>query len=349
MTRLRRAALLGLLASACVPASAAATIIPPSATDALAGGPQTIALPTGLPPYLYTPASIAISPGPLSWSGSLAAHPLVFDDGAPGTSSGTLFQRTLTPGVVRFHCLIHGGTNGFGMAGVAYVAGPDAKLTATPATRTTAGPVTLDASGTDFVDLTANTTATYAFDTDGDGTFETTGGAPTTQAVFPLGTRTAKVRVTDDDGRTDEATVTVKVGETTSPASGGGTSGGGTTGGAGDTPAGGSGDASAPILGASGAAGVSRRALLKGPVRVTLGTLSERASVAGTLRLRGTTIGRVAVKTSSAGTLRVTVRLTAAGRRALRSARATTLSLRLELTDTGGNRRVVSRAVRLRR
>ncbi len=342
MARLRPVALAGLLAAACVPASAGATVIPPSAVNALALGPQTIALPTALP-YVYAPASIAVAPGVLSWSGALASHPLAFEDGAPGSSSGTLFQRDVRPGVVRFYCRIHGGPGGSGMAGVAYVAGPAAALSATPASRTTPGPVTLDASATDFVDLTPNTTATYAFDADGDGTFETSGASPTVQATFPLGTRTARVRVTDDDGRTGEATVSVRVGDTPAP----GPSGDGPGGSAGDgvDPA----DRVAPALRAAATPRVRRRPLLRGPVSLKLGTLSERATVKASLRLHGKTIGRAGARSVAAGTLRVTVRLTPAGRRTVRGLRTATLTLRLELTDAVGNRRVISRAVHLRR
>lgn len=348
MRRPLLAAVLGVLAVACAPGTATATIIPPSAVNAIGGGPQTITFLS----FAYSPASIAVAPGPLTWSGSLASHPLTFDDGSPGGSSGTSFQRTMAPGVVRFYCGIHGGRNGFGMSGVAYVAGPAAALKATPAAPTAAGTVTLDASGTDFVDTSENSTATYAFDVDDDGTFETTGGAPTTTATFPLGTRTARVRVTDDDGRTGEATVTVRVGEqpaTGTPGGGGGGAGGGPAPADGGGGGGAIADPGAPTLRPASAQRVTPGALLRGPVTLRPGTLSERATVRASLRLRGKVLGKAAATTVGAGPLRVTVRLSAAGRRAVRGLRSATLTLRLELTDAAGNRRVVERPVRLRR
>lgn len=345
MRRPLLAVVLGAMAAVCFPGTAGATIIPPTAVNAIGLGAQTITFPDGLN-LVYTPSSIAIASGPLTWSGPLSFHPLAFDDGTPGAASGADVQRSLQPGVVRFYCQIHGGRNSFGMSGVAYVAGPAAALSATPAGRTTAGAVTLDASATDFVDLTPNGSATYAFDVDGDGTFDTTGGTPTTTATFPLGTRTARVRVTDDDGRTGEATVTVRVGEEPAP----GTPGGG--GGGSGTPApddGTPGDRTPPSLRVAAVQRVTPGALVRGPVTLKAGTLSERATVRASLRLRGKIIGKAATKTAGAGALRVSVRLSAAGRRAVRRLRSATLSLRLELTDAVGNRRVVERPVRLRR
>ena len=349
MRRPLLAAVLGVLAVACAPGRRRRPSSHRRPSNAIGAGPQTITFPAGLS-FVYTPAALAIAPGPLTWSGALSSHPLNFDDGTPGAASGTSLQRSLKPGIVRFYCGFHGGRNGVGMSGIAYVAGPDAALKATPAAPTAAGPVTLDASGTDFVDTSENTAATYAFDVDDDGTFETTGGAPTTTATFPLGTRTARVRVTDDDGRTGEATVTVRVGE--QPAAG--TPGGGGGGGAGGDPApagggGGTAEPGAPSLRAATVQRVTPAALLRGPVTLRPGTLSERATVRASLRLRGRTIGRATTKTAGAGALRVTVRLSAAGRRAVRGLRSATLTLRLELTDADGNRRIVERPVRLRR
>lgn len=344
MRRSLLAAVLGIVVAAAGPATAGATIIPPTALDAIGSGPQTISFVS----FAYSPASIAVAPGTLTWSGAFTSHPLTFDDGSPGSSTGTTFARTMPPGVVRFYCGIHGGRNGFGMSGVAYVAGPAAALKATAANPAVPGTVTLDASETDFVDLTPNGAATYAFDVDDDGTFETTGGTPTTSATYAIGTRTARVRVTDDDGRTGEATVTVRVGDPPAP----GTTGGGSGGGGSGTPApggGGTGDPGAPTLRAAAVQRVTPGALLRGPVTLRPGSLSERATVRASLRLRGRTIGKAATKTAGAGALRVTVRLSAAGRRAVRDLRSATLTLRLELTDAAGNRRVVERPVRLRR
>ncbi len=333
--------LVPILVSLVLAAPASATTIPSSSQNALAGGPQTITF----APFAYSPSDLAISPGAVTWSGALASHPLTFDDGTPGSSTGVLFARTLSPGIVRYYCGIHGGRNGLGMSGVIYVAGPAARLVASPASLTAPGVVTLDASTTDFVDYTPNTTATYAFDADGDGTFETSGGLPTTQASFPLGTTTAHVRVTDDDGRVGEATVVVHVGET--PV-GGQPAGGqipGGTGAPGDGGGGTAADKTRPTLSARSLAAVRLGAFTASTVRLNVGTLSERAVVRATLRLKRQTIARAKTRTVGAGSLRVTLSSSRAGRSALRGLRRATLVLHLELTDLAGNRRVIDRTL----
>lgn len=332
---------LAALALAVSATPASATIIQ-GAVDKIAAGPQTIAFAS----FAYTPKLLAVSPGTVTWSGATGSHPLRFEDGGAATVTPTEDTRTLPPGVFRYYCGIHGAPGGLGMSGVVYVAGPAAALTASPAAPQAAGPVTLDASGTDFLDVTPNTSATYAFDTDGDGTFDTSGGAPSVVASFPLGTRTAKVRVTDDDGRTGEASVTVRVGPAApSP----GTGAGGTTGGpaAGGTPAGTPGDAAAPVLGPAPRPRPRLAALRAATLRLSVGTLSEAAHVRGALLLDGRVIARAADRSASAGPLRLTLRTTAAGRRTLRARRSATVVLRLELTDAAGNRRIVRRTLRL--
>ena len=323
--------------SALAAPAAQATIIA-GAVNHIADGPQTITFTLAQ----YTPKFLAVSPGPTTWSGAFASHPLTFEDGTPSVTSGTSSAIDLRPGVVRYYCRIHGAAGGLGMSGIVYVAGPDAALKATPASLPAAGEVTLDASSTDFVDTTPNTTATYAFDADGDGTFETSGGSPAPPAAYGLGTHTARVRVTDDDDRVGEATVTVVVGLPPAPTTPAG-------GGPAPAPAGGAVDATAPTLVPARIPAQRRAGLASGTVRLRAGRLSERSVVRASLRLRGKTIGRAATTTAPAGDLRVTVRLTEAGRRLIRSARPTKLTLRLELTDAAGNRRVVDRPVRLRR
>lgn len=330
------------LALAAGAAPAHATIIQ-GAVNKIGDGPQTIAFTS----FQYTPKLLAVAPGTVTWSGTTASHPLRFEGGGTPETTASAYTRALPPGVFAYYCGLHGGPGGVGMSGVVYVAGPAAALTASPANPAAAGAVTLDASGTDFLDITPNTSATYAFDTDGDGTFDVTGGSPTTQADFPLGTRTAKVRVTDDDGRTGEASVVVKVGV---PVPAGGS--GGTTPGAGvpgSGPAGGATDRAAPTLGAATGAAPRLATLAGGRLRLHAGALSEAATVRAALLLRGRTIARAADVSAGAGPLRLTLRTTAAGRRALRGLRRATVVLRLELTDAAGNRRVIRRTLRLRR
>jgi PKD repeat protein len=69
--------------------------------------------------------------------------------------------------------------------------------------------VTWDASGSTDSD---GTIVTYDWDMDNDGTFEITDGGTSQPASYPdFGTYTVGVRVTDDDGATDETTASVGV------------------------------------------------------------------------------------------------------------------------------------------
>lgn len=85
-----------------------------------------------------------------------------------------------------------------------------ATLTATPDPAAAGTAVTLDASGATYPE--AGGIASYAWDLDGDGTFETPGGAaPTLSHVFAPGSRTVHVQVTAGDGATAIAAADVVV------------------------------------------------------------------------------------------------------------------------------------------
>ena len=85
---------------------------------------------------------------------------------------------------------------------------PSADLAA-PAQATAGAPVTLDAGRSTDSD---GTIVNYAFDLDGDGSFEAdTGTTPTREASFPAGRANVSVRVRDDRGGVDYATRTIDV------------------------------------------------------------------------------------------------------------------------------------------
>lgn len=88
---------------------------------------------------------------------------------------------------------------------------PGASLTASTTTPANGAEVTFNASGS--ADTDGGTIASYAWDLDGDGVFETPGGTtPTiTRAFTTAGPATVRVRVTDDEGATADAAVTITV------------------------------------------------------------------------------------------------------------------------------------------
>lgn len=185
---------------------AQATTIPPGAVAA-----SEITFPSAMIPVnSYTPKLVAIdrtgaNPASMSWSGPFGSHPLLFENVAVAANrSGSSATRQLRSGRYAYYCSFHGGPNGVGMSGEVYVAGPRAALTATPADIAPGGTVKLDAATTDLVSV-APTTATYAFDPEGDGTFLPASSETSMQATYPAeGSFAARVRVTDADGRIDE-------------------------------------------------------------------------------------------------------------------------------------------------
>ena len=210
-----RSALAALALAAAAAAPAGATTIPATITDQTAQ--TTAAFTFTCCSYLPTSAAIGRSGADaanVTWSGDFAFHPLRFETtGIAGNDDGDTTTRQLRSGRYAFYCSVHGGPNGFGMSGEVYVAGPRAALRASPAGVAPGATVTLDASGTDIVAFANSLTkATYAFDPEGDGSFEPAGAETTRSVSFPAaGTFTPRVRVTDDAGRVDEASAAVTV------------------------------------------------------------------------------------------------------------------------------------------
>ncbi len=83
---------------------------------------------------------------------------------------------------------------------------PTARITATPMSGT--APLAASFSGSTSTDPDANDTLDYAWDLDNDGQYDdSTSVSPS--RTFPVGTHTVRLRVTDDDGLTGTASVTV--------------------------------------------------------------------------------------------------------------------------------------------
>jgi hypothetical protein len=201
-----------LLAAMPWAAPARATTIPADAVDQTSASSATINFPTSQPQGSgYTPKLLAVgrtgtAAATITWAGSFTFHPLRFDNLAiPGISNGTSGAKEFRSGRYAFYCGIHGGSGGVGMSGVVYIAGPRAELQAKPENVAPGGQTTLDASETDLVSY-GGATATYEFDPEGDGTYLPPTASPTMQATYATpGDYVAKVRVTDNAGRADEA------------------------------------------------------------------------------------------------------------------------------------------------
>jgi glucose/arabinose dehydrogenase/PKD repeat protein len=91
-----------------------------------------------------------------------------------------------------------------------YTAGPRAVATASP--QTGVAPLTVDFDGRGSSDPNG-TTLTYAWDLDGDGEFDDASGATVSYVYDTAGTYTARLRVKDADGATDDsAALTITAG-----------------------------------------------------------------------------------------------------------------------------------------
>ena len=273
----------------------------------------------------YTPADIAVTPGAtVTWTGPFGIHPLLFDDGSAGATSGPSFTTSMqTPGHVLFHSPDAGGGV---LRGSIYVAGPVPQFRATQV----AAPdprVRLDASSTDFVGFTHNLEAQYEFDADGDGVFDTKSANPIVSFRYPgEGSYTARLRVTDDGGFSAETTGTVLVTRDGIPADP---------------------DHAAPQLAPANLVPVGRRALRRGAT-VVIGTPSESVTASVSV-VRGSTV--IARGTASGlGQQALTVKLlaTTAGRRLILRSRLTRVTLQIRVTDQAGNATDVQRSLRLR-
>ncbi len=251
---------------------------------------------------------------------------------------------------------------------------PVASFTATPNPALAGASVTLDARSS--VDPTGNI-VDYAWDLDGNGTYETdqqgrygANGAGRLTHTFPRGAHVVGLKITDDQGRTATKSLTVNVTDSPPPGSGGttggGTTGGGTTGGtSGGTTGGGhvSGATFVGVLGGSPiqrARGVASRGLLltcraNRTARCSM-TLQLTAAQARRMHLRARRGSRMVRVGSASVSLRanrtevVRLRLSRSAQRALRRSRMRSLALLVvgTIRDAAGHTVRVNRVVLVR-
>lgn len=322
---------------------------------------QTVAFPTGPAAGAYTPSDVSVDPGDkVTFNGSFTNHPLVWTRGDfPTQSSGTTNTYTFTqPGLYRFHCQIHASMTGSVLVSGDQLATPD--FTWGPAQPRANQVVSF--APTAFTDPDGSI-ASYLWDLDGNGSFETAGAAPT-HTYNNAGTYNVGLAYTDDRGETSPATRRAIV---IAPASGAGApGGGGTTGGgagnggapvqpsapgspfpaptttAGPTPAGGAQGAGGSTTETSGATrlriGTRALAFRNNRARIAItGAPSARALTAKLTR-RGTTLasGRAKARART-----ITITLTRAGRAALRSRRAISVTLTVAAGRTATARKTL--------
>ncbi len=295
------------------------------------------------PNFTYSPPNVEAAVGDtVTFSGAFASHPLVWtNDDFPVQSAGTTNAYTFTrPGTFAFHCQIHAS-----MVGSVHIPGnafATPEFSWGPASPKTGQVVTFTPGA--FTDP-GGTVVRYEWDLDGNGTFETTGAAPsktyTSAATYNVG-----LRYVDDGHETSPATThAVAVAQGTTTPGGGGTGGGGTggggTGGGGttlpkpggsSTGSGGAGGSTTSPGGGEQGTGTSTPGATALRVRLGARTLtfrSGRARVTVVLNLSGSAkatlrIGKTVIATGSAtlraGTRTVRLTLTKAGTRALRRA-----------------------------
>jgi plastocyanin len=270
-------------------------------------GDHAVSFPAGSAPAAYSPSDVdAVANDTVTFSGAFASHPLVWTNADFATqSSGTTNSYTFTrPGLYRFHCQIHDT-----MTGSVHVAGdalgtPD--FTWSPAAPKTGQVVTFTPSG--FADPDG-TIARYEWDLNGDGSFETTGAAPT-KTYTSVGTVSVALRYVDDGHETSAATVhqvTVTLGAGSGTGGTGGGTGGGGGGGTGTLPpaqGGGSGTATKPGSGSSsGSGGASSGADDRNAAAGTGG--AQQGASAQRIRIGAQALTFRAKRASAAVTLRV--------------------------------------------
>jgi plastocyanin len=296
----------------------------------------------------YTPATVRVLPNAgqtVTWTPDAGTdfdhHPLVFDGhpeiAAPQVGT-TPFPYTFTdPGRYPFHCALHGDSAGMRGAVLVTVNDPPVASFSAPLSADQGAAVSFDA--TSSIDPNGQA-LTYAWDFDGDRTFEETSTSPTVLHVFPTaGTVTVGLRVTDanTDAVGPESSLAFQTITIVPPATGPGPRGGGTR--PTDVP---------PLVKVAQPRRQALRTLLRRGLAVRAST-SKAGLASATLRRGRVIVGRGTAGFVAAGTRTLKVRLTAAGRRTLRRARPAALRLTVVLTDAAGNDSRATVAVPLRR
>jgi plastocyanin len=317
---------------------------------------QTVAFPTGPAAGAYTPSDVNVDPGnTVTFNGTFASHPLVWNGGQFATqSSGTTNTYTFTqPGLYRFHCQIHASMTGSVLVSGDQLGTPD--FTWGPAQPRTGQAVAF--APTAFTDPDGSIAA-YLWDLDGNGSFESSGSAPT-HTYNNAGTYMVALAYTDDRGETSPATrhPLVVAGVPTGGGSGGGSGNGGAPiqPGAPGSPFPASTTTTAGPQPAGGAQGAGPTTETQGATRLRIGTRAltfhdNRARIAITgapraraltarLTRRGTTLAR---GTARPRARTITITLTRAGRAALHGHRPLSATLTVAAGRTATARKTLS-------
>jgi plastocyanin len=305
----------------------------------------------------YSPSAVRILPGEKvtiapSAGNSFDAgpgsthHPLDFDDpSVPDQLSGSApAERTFaTAGVYTYFCQNHGP----GMSGKVTVTAnqlPVPSFTASATSVPSGTQVSFDASGS--TDPDSGQTLTYAWDLDGNGTDDpgVTGATPSFTYVntgaAPRNV-TVRLRATDDnsdvgpESATATKTITVApAGGTTQPPGGGGT----------PPPAGGGGGTTSDTTAPTVALKLAKSLTVATQLRLAF-TSNEPGSATATLKF-GKQVLKARANFAATGRHTLTVKLPKAARRALRQRRKVRLTL--VVSDAAGNKRTLTRTVRLK-
>jgi subtilisin-like proprotein convertase family protein len=248
---------------------------------------------------------------------------------------------------------------------------PTARAVATPNPAVAGTPVSFDASSSSDSD---GTVVAYAWDLDGNGSFETSGGSsPLASRSYPnAGVVSVGLRVTDNDGKTATTHLSVLVkltqGAGGSQGSSGGGGGGGAagpgSGGGGGTTSGGGDGAAAKISAKLAGASIQTLKLVKKKglglscsadraakcsVTVTLRAADARRLKLSKSRKKDYVLGRASVSLKKAGAAKITVRLARKALAKLVKAGRVTVLVNGTAVDSGGGKAVLRRAVLLRR
>ena len=266
----------------------------------------------------YSPTSLRVAAGDtVRWQAN-DTHPLVFEAGSGPFNS--VQTRTLgTPGKIAFYCDVHGAPGGVGMSGTVTVNAPPAiaieRLTATPRA---GAPVSFRAGASD----PDGDPVTVDWDLDGDGTFERVNAGATASASYAAGQHTVHARANDDLAASATASHTFTV-----PRAGGGAPGG-------------SNDTAAPSVEMRAPKSIRAKKLRRRGVKLTL-TASEDGRLVAQLRNRGgRRLGRTTAQVHAGQATVIHVRA--------RRAKAGRLTLRIVAIDLAGNRRALTRALKVR-
>ena len=132
------------------------------------------------------------------------------NDGAFDDGTGTTQSRAYTAGqhTVRLRVRDNDGATDIAAVTVVVNTPPNAVLTVAPTTAVIGQTINLSGSGSSDPD---GSIAAYAWDTDNDGAFDDGTGVTTTTSFSTPGTKTVRLRVTDNHGGTDVDTKTVTI------------------------------------------------------------------------------------------------------------------------------------------